>query len=360
MPARTPRSTHHTVHKVVRVDAEQAPPDPGPLWLRILRMPLFWALVCGVLALPGYLGGDPGIVAFLLTLVGGWLCGFAFVNTTLRMPARSGLILHVAVAVGAGLLLWLMVQVVPGLLAPKPNPARAFLAVLQLSVVPAVGWVWLALIGRITAMIGARDASKAPPAPQWEAGERGSVVRFRAVPITVRLLGFWGALISLGIVALVVVALIVTGGTVLNIGPRWLLLLFIAVPGLVAYLLLSAILRRRAVRCAVRFDADRLRIEVEDVEHVIRYRDLDRLVWRGEGDSARIEARGSGVDVSLVAGIARTPGTALALPELSQRVVRLLGEAGLASRVSGRASRVSRGAARGTVTFERPASVPTA
>jgi hypothetical protein len=65
-------------------------------------MPLVWALVCGALALPGYLAGDPGFLPFLFTLIGGWLCGLSFVNATLRMPARRGLIMHIAGAVGAG------------------------------------------------------------------------------------------------------------------------------------------------------------------------------------------------------------------------------------------------------------------
>jgi hypothetical protein len=39
------------------------------------------------------------------------------------------------------------------------------------------------------------------------------------------------------------------------------------------------------VDCAARFDADRLRIEVDGSEDGIRYRELDRLVWRTEGTS---------------------------------------------------------------------------
>jgi len=328
-----PRSTHHTVHSVAPSDPEPVRPEPGPAWRRILHLPLFWALVCGVLAVPGYRGGDLEFLSFLLTLVGGWLCGFSFVNATLRMPDRRGLIVHIAGAVGAGLVLWLLIEAVPALLAPKPNPARAFLAVLQMAAVPAAGWVWLALIGRVTAMIGARDAAKAPPAPQWEAAERGSLARFRAVPLGTRTLAFWCILTAVVVAIVILVVLIATGGTILNLGPKLFLLLCVAVPGLPAYLLMSWLLRRRAVDCAVRFDADRLRIEVAGAERRIRYRELERLVWRTEGDFARIEARGSGVDLTLMAGIARKPGgTPAALPTLSRRGVRLLEEAGLASR----------------------------
>ena len=344
------RSTHHTVHSVAPADPEPVRPEPGPVWRRILHLPLFWALVCGALAVPGYLGGDFEFLSFLLTLVGGWLCGFSFVNATLRMPDRRGLIVLIAGAVGAGLVLWLLIEAVPALLAPKPNPARAFLAVLQMAAVPAASWVWLALIGRVTAMIGARDAAKAPSAPQWEAAERGSLARFRAVPLGNRALVFWCILTAAVVTILILVVLIVTGGTILNVGPKLFLLLYVAVPGLPAYLLMSWLLRRRAVDCAVRFDADRLRIEVEGVEQGIRYRELERLIWRAEGDFARIEARGSGVDRTLIVGIARKPGgTAAALPTLSRRAVRLLEEAGLTARTlrGGRA-----------LIFERMPAVP--
>jgi len=327
------RSTHHTVHAVAPADPEPVGPEPGPIWRRILCMPLLWALLCGALALPGYLAGDPGFLLFLFTLIGGWLCGFSFVNATLRMPATRGLIVHVAGAVGAGLLLWLLIEAVPGLLAPKPNPARAFLAVLQMAAVPAAGWVWLGLISRITAMIGARDAAKALPAPQWQPAERGSLVRFRAVSLSPRGLVLWCSLAAgIAITALVIV-LWVTGDRVLHVGPKLLLLLYIAIPGLPAYLVTSWILRSRALSCAVRFDADRLRIEIDGVEEWIRYRDLDRLVWRADGDFARIEARGPGVDLRLIAGIARkTGGTATVLPALSRRAVRSMEEAGLTAR----------------------------
>lgn len=327
------RSTHHTVHAVAPADPEPVRPEPGSIWGRIPRMPLVWALVCGALALPGYLAGDPGFLPFLFTLIGGWLCGLSFVNATLRMPARRGLIMHIAGAVGAGLLLWLLAEAVPSLLAPKPNPARAFLAVLQMAAVPAAGWVWLALISRTTAMIGARDVAKARPAPQWEPTARGSLVRFRAVLLSTRALVWWCSLAAAIAIAVLAVVLIATGGRVPYVGPKLFLLLYVAIPGLPAYLFTSWLLRRRAVDCAARFDADRLRIEVDGSEDGIRYRELDRLVWRTEGDFARIEARGSGVDLTLIAGIARRPGgTSTVLPGLSRRAVRLMEEAGLTSR----------------------------
>lgn len=340
------RSTHHTVHSVASAETEPEPPEPVSFWQRILRMPLFWALICGALAVPWYLAGDLEFIPFLLTLVGGWLCGFSFVNATLRMPARRGLVVSIAGAVAAALLLWLLIQAVPAMLAPKPNPARALLAVLQMAAVPAAGWVWLGLIGRITASIGARDAAKAPPAPQWEAAARGSIARFRAVPLSRREIVLWWVLTVTVALALVALVLVVTGGRILEVGPKTFLMLYVLLPGLPAYLLISWLLRRRAVGCAVGFEAELLRIEIDGVVERIRYRELDRLVWCAEGDLARIEARGSGVDRTLVAGIARRPGGNAALPVLSRRALRLLEEAGLAAQTR-RGSRA--------LTFVRPA-----
>ena len=166
------------------------------------------------------------------------------------------------------------------------------------------------------------------------------------MPLSRREIVLWWALAVTVALALVALVLFVTGGRILNLGPKLFLLLYVLLPGLPAYLLISWLLRRRSADCAVGFDAELLRIEVDGVVERIRYRELDRLVWCNEGDFARIEARGAGVDRTLVAGIARRPGGAAALPVLSCRALRLLEEAGLASRTR-------RG--RRALTFTRPA-----
>ncbi|MHA7268740.1 hypothetical protein [Arthrobacter sp. HLT1-20] len=55
-------------------------------------------------------GNGMDLLPFLLTLLGGWLCGFAFVNFTLGVKrAWLGVLLHVVGAAVSGVLLHWMV-----------------------------------------------------------------------------------------------------------------------------------------------------------------------------------------------------------------------------------------------------------
>ncbi|WP_439901539.1 hypothetical protein [Microbacterium azadirachtae] len=327
-----PRQMRHQVHAV----AAQPPTPPtvrAPLWRRALRMPLLWALLCGVLALPGYAAGGDAFLPFLLTLVGGWLCGMSFVNATARMsPPRRGAIAHVLGAIAAGLLLAFLAAVVPDLLAPKPNPARAVVAVVQMAAAPAAGWIWLALIGRITSALRLRATPAVLEGPEWEGAERGSgsVLRFAAVPLTMRALTLWILLVVVVVAGIGVALMIAFDAFVMAAGPRLVIVALGIVLGLPAYLLLSALLRRRTVTYTVRFDVDRLELERAGSTLSVRYADVERLVWRSDSEYARLEVLGEGVDLSLIAGIARVPkGRTAALPPLSRRVRGLLEGAGL-------------------------------
>jgi hypothetical protein len=296
-------------------------------------MPLLWALLCGVLALPGYAAGGDAFLPFLLTLVGGWLCGMSFVNATTRMsPPRRGAIAHVLGAIAAGLLLAFLIAVVPDLLAPKPNPARAVVAVVQMAAAPAAGWIWLALIGRITSALRVRATPEVLEGPEWEGAERGSgsVLRFAAVPVTMRALTLWILLVVVVVAGIGVALMIAFDAFVMAAGPRLVIVALGIVLGLPAYLLLSALLRRRTVTYTVRFDVDRLQLERAGSTLSVRYADVERLVWRSDSEYARLEVLGEGVDLSLIAGIARVPkGRTAALPPLSRRVRGLLEGAGL-------------------------------
>lgn len=325
--------------------APEPAPGRAPLWRRILGMPLLWALLCGVLALPGYAAGGDAFLPFLLTLVGGWLCGMSFVSATARLsPPRRAAVVHVLGAVAAGLLLVFLSTVVPELLPRKPHPIRAVAAVVQLAAAPAAGWIWLALIGRITSAIRMREAPVVLVAPEWEAADRGSgsVLRFAAVPLTMRALTLGVLLVVLVVAGSGVALMIAFDAFVMAAGPRIVIVAIGIVLGLPAYLVVTAVLHRRTVACAVRFDGDRMRLDIAGRKVVLRYTDVERLVWRGDSEYARLEVRGGGADISLIAGLGRVPkGQAAALPPLSRRVRRLLEGAGLSSSPS-RDGRVER------------------
>lgn len=281
------------------------------------------------------LGDDLSFFPFLLMLVGGWCFGFAFVNATMDMvPARNGAILHVGVAVVLGALVAFVIEFGGDLLDPFPEAVRGVAVVLQLAAVPATGWIWLGLLSRVADLFARRDAKKRPPpvTPEWEREESGdgSIVRFPAIELRMRTL-------TQAIVAIVVVVglfgvalLIALDAIVMRMGPRIAILLMGIVLGLPVYLLFTAILRRRTAQCTVAFGNDELRVRVGAELHTIPFRELELLRWRTRSDYARIEVRGAGVDLSLVAGIAKPPrGFSAELPALPRRVYRRFELAGL-------------------------------
>ncbi|MFF2494090.1 hypothetical protein [Agromyces sp. NPDC058064] len=319
----------------------ETPAVRAALWRRLVGSPLIWAAVCLALTVPWFLAGQGmEFVPYLLMLVGGWLCGFAFVNATLSMtPARTGAVVHVLGAVIAAAFVWFAVDVAPALLEAAPEWVAAGFVILQFAAIPASAWIWLGLISRATAAIGARDARRAAgrPArvtPEWERAThgRGSAVRFAAVPL--RMSTLTGIIIAITLVGgiLCTVALIAVDDVVMNLGPRFAIVfvgVFIALP---AYLLFRRRMRARTVDSVVEFGDDELRLVIGADAAVQRlpYRDLELLVWRARSDYARLEVRGSGLDVSLVAGVAAPrDGFTAELPPLSRRVIGRLQDLGL-------------------------------
>lgn len=281
------------------------------------------------------LGDDLSFFPFLLMLIGGWCFGFAFVNATMEMvPARNGAILHVGVAVVLGAMVAFVIEFGGDLLDPLPETVRGIAVVLQMAAIPATGWIWLGLIGRVTDLFARRDAKKRPPpvTPQWEREESGdgSIVRFPAVELRMRVL-------TRAIVVIVavgglfaVVLMIALDDIVMRMGPRIVIILMGVVVGLPLYLVFTAILRRRTLQCTVAFGNDHLRVRVGSAMHTIPFRDLELLRWRTRSDYARIEVRGAGADLSLITGIAKPPrGFSAELPPLPRRVYRRFELAGL-------------------------------
>lgn len=318
---------------------------------KLVRNPLLWGAVLLVAAVVATLAGDDlSFFPFLLTLVGGWCFGFAFVNATLRMtPARNGAFLHAAVALLLGAAIAFVVEFGKGLLVPFPEQVRAIAVVLQLAAIPAAGWIWLGLLARVSDAITRREAKKrpVPVTPEWERDESGdgSRVRFPGIPLRMRVLT--GAIIT-------IVAIVGLGGTllviafddiVLRLGARVVIILVGILIALPVYLVLTAVLRRRTESCTVAFGNDDLRLTVGDHTDVIPFRELEHLLWRTRSDYARIEVRGAGVDRSIIAGLAKPPaGRTVELPVLPRRVFRRLELAGLTLQRSRR---------RDVVTFHR-------
>ncbi|CAH0181785.1 hypothetical protein SRABI76_01549 [Microbacterium oxydans] len=319
---------------------------------KLVRSPLVWgALLLAVAILATLAGDDLSFVPFLLMLVGGWCFGFAFVNATLRMtPSRAGVLLHAAVAILLGAAIAFVVELGNDMLAPFPERIRAIAAALQLAAIPAAGWIWLGLLSRVTDALTGLEAKKrpAPVTPEWEREENGdgSRVRFPGIPLRMRVLT--GAIV-------VIVVVFGLGGTllliafddiVLRMGARVAIILVGIVIALPVYAVFTAVLRRHTKACTVAFGNDELRLSVGDHTDVIRFRDLEHLLWRTRSDYARIEVRGAGVDRTIIAGLAKPPaGRTAELPVLPRRVFRRLELAGMTLTRSRRAD---------VVTFQRP------
>ncbi|MFB8191064.1 hypothetical protein ACFC14_17235 [Microbacterium sp. NPDC055988] len=303
---------------------------------KLVRNPLLWGAVLLLAAIGFTLAGDDlSFFPFLLMLVGGWCFGFAFVNATFDMvPARNGVILHVIVAVVLGVLVASVIEFGGDLLDPFPDAVRGVAVVLQMAAIPAVGWIWLGLLSRVTDLLTRRDPKKRPPpvTPDWEREESGdgSIVRFPAIELRMRTLT--QAIVAIVVVfgLLGVVALIALDDIAMRMGPRIAVILLGIVIGLPVYLAFTTILRRRTETCTVAFGNDELRVRVGTALHTIPFRDLEFLRWRTRSDYARIEVRGAGADLSLVAGLAKPPrGLSAELPALPKRVYRRLELAGM-------------------------------
>lgn len=307
---------------------------PIALWRRLLGKPLVWAAACALLALPWYLAGSGlELLPYLLTLVGGWLCGFAFVNATLGMqPPRRGALVHLTGAVLLGAALTWIILEGKDVVSVAPESVRAVILFLQMAAIPAAGWLWLALIGRVSdiARTPSARAQPAPAAPDWEEDYAGTLVRFAAIPMQMRRLGtiVAGVVVVVGSLA---VLMLIEFDWFLNFGSARIIILAVGLLfALPAYLLLKSALGRMTVSYTVQFTRDQLRIDTDTDSIEIALRDIDELVWRCTSDYARLNVRGTGRNVSLIAGFARMPrGVLPQLPPLPHRILRNLTEAGL-------------------------------
>lgn len=314
------------------------------------------ATICGLVLLTAaffamLITNDLGIVPLLLMLVGGWCLGFAVLNLTFRMR-RNGLFLHIAVTVVLCAEGFAMVEFGGPLLAALPEPVGVALVVVQMATITAAGWLLLGLIGRVTDALARRERRNAPTrtTPEWERDPSGdgSFVSVRVVETRMRRL-------TCAIVAIVVFVsgagialLIALDDAVMGVGPKLSIVIMGLVLGLPAYGVLTTVLRRRTRDCRIAFGNDEVRVAVGGDTSVVRFADIERLRWRCDSDYARIELRGSDVDLSLFTGLAKpATGRTAELPALPRRVFTRLERVGLG---------VSRSRRGDVVTFSRTVS----
>ncbi|WP_298875374.1 hypothetical protein [uncultured Microbacterium sp.] len=303
---------------------------------RVVTHPLLWAVVCALAAVP-LLGTPFDFGGFLLCLAAGWLLAHALVGGLLSLrPAAQSFSLHIVLAVAAGVALFALTRgVTPAPVDPAVTTAVSFAAV------PAAGWVWLTLIGRVSGLVradSARRAARLVP-PEWTRTPDAWELRLPVVPVrlsTYRLV--LGILVAGGGGALLAFV-IGFSDTAMRMSPLAIVVVLGWLVGLPVYggLVLSA--RSRTVEVMVRVGVDRIRVErMPDAAPIadLALSELRAIRWAALETPTRLELRPMiGPGLVLLFGLARRPaGMAASLPALPSGLRRRLSEAGLAARAS--------------------------
>ncbi len=299
-----------------------------------LGHPLVWAVVCGLAAVP-LLGTAFDFGGFLLCLAAGWLVAHAVVGAlmTLRSLALS-FSLHIGLAAAAGVALYALTQHA----APAPVDA-AIVTAASYAAVPAAGWVWLTLIGRVSGLVRADSARRAARlvTPEWERSGDVWELRLPVVPLrlsTYRLV--LGILIGGGGGALI--AFVVGFSDVaMRMSPLLIVIVLGWLVGLPVYGGLLLIARSRTVDARVRVTTDRMVVErmPEGAPIVdLGLAELRSLRWAASEAPTRVELRPvDGPGLVLLFGLSHRPaGMAATLPELPSGLRRRLTDAGLSAR----------------------------
>ncbi|RLP74319.1 hypothetical protein D9V32_13280 [Mycetocola tolaasinivorans] len=270
------------------------------------------------------------VVPFILTLVGGWLIGVAFVNWTLRMqPVSRGVIVHVGVAVVATTAMIVGVEGGGAFIRGLPEALRGPVVMGQLALIPAICWTLLGLVSRVT-VLARRPARNLRTVPEWVEDRTGVTVAFHAVPMRLRTLYGWG--IALAALVAVVISIPIVNDAV----PRWanqspmIFLAAAAITALPPYLVFRAVCARRTRSVVVRFTPRGLTLTEDGVSVQIPLSRVTRLVWSASGETCRVELEAPAADRSLLLSVARHDrGVSAELPPLRARTVSWLAEAGL-------------------------------
>lgn len=317
---------------------------------------MLWAAACIAIALPWYLAGDGlAFFPFVLSLIGGWLCGHAFVSATFAMqPPRRGAIVHVVVAVVLAATLYTLVQFGPEVAGDLPEPVRRVLFLVQMAAIPGVTWIWFGVIARLTGAVPLPRRTSSPDRgsslareardPEWELDDDAAVLRFTAIPMRVRTLGVQiAAIVLIGGSGAAGLAILLHELSVIA-GPRFLIVVIAALIAFPAYGIYVVLLKRRTVPCILRVSRDRLHVRWGDDAVQVRLEEIESLSWRRDSEYARVVLTSPVRDVSLIVGLARpATGVRPQLPALPSEVVDRLERAGL----------VQENGRRGVVSFRR-------
>lgn len=302
------------------------------------RVPILWAVgglgLIAVAAMVISAGGIDGIVPYLLSLAGGWMCGYFLVGILLAGGGGKRIVGLVILAGILSVVLWALVGPLAERIAELETMGIAWVLAAQFALPACVGWMWIAVISTITQRARMPRAELAPM--EWVQDGGSSALTFAAIPLTLRALGICisGVILAAGLG--VVAVAIATDDSLLFAGPRFMIILLGAVIGLPAYLALVYVLRRRQVTVVVDFRSESVILRTDGADRVFDLDDIAELSWGGNGEYSRLLVRTvQGERVSYVAGLAKAPqGLSPALPSLPRPVVRRLEIAGFVERAT--------------------------
>lgn len=322
-----------------------APPTTRPLWRRLVGNSLAWATLAAAVSLPFFVvGAGMDFVPFVLSLLSGWLCGAFVAGRLLAItPALRGTLIHLAVVLVPTIVLVVLTMSGAGSnLDRLPEPIVGIALFVWFAALPGLAWVWLALLGRLTAQSQRTTVARSPR--RWTRERAGWELTVAAVPLRMGALA--GALVLLVVPLGIAVAgiLIAFDAFAAWSGPRFAIIALALLIGAPAALLFYALARRRSREVVVRFADRRLIIEGVDGAFDEPLADIASLRYRRESEYARIVvATMEGREVSLITGLARVPReVAPELPRLPDAVIHALNVAGLGEVGSGRVQRFER------------------
>lgn len=275
---------------------------------------------------------DIEFIGFLAALVGGWLLSFVLAGVLLAVPGRRGVALHVVTVALLSVVLWWLSFPAADLIPLLPEAVIPFVVALQFAGLTFAGWQWMCLISR--ASQAARRPAIVRVGPEWERLPSVSRVSFPGVAVTQRRLAWTIAAAAVTGGVIIVLVLILTGDTLLGVGPRFALVVGGLVLGLPLYALVMWVLRRHQVDCEIDVGDDRFVVRRGDDVTASMFDDIERLVWGGAGENARVQiVERSGREIAISVGLARVPkGRAASLPPLQKHMRRRLELAGLVER----------------------------